>query len=184
MRENSLTEESNFINTLKKRFESNMHRHKNISWGVVNKKLLNNRIALKSLDHMEKTKGEPDVVSFDEYTNDIVYCDCAKESPKGRRSLCYDNEALLSRKKFPPINSAISFAKELGITLLDEKMYKQLQSIESFDLKTSSWVMTPKEIRETGGAIFCDNRYGRVFTYHNGAESYYSSRAFRAYIVL
>lgn len=169
------------LEILKKRFTENMKRHESILWEEVESKLHANKEATSTLHQMEATGGEPDVVVFNKDSSEIVYCDCAKESPKGRRSFCYDHKALLARKKFPPKNSAINHAKEIGLTILDEAMYKTLQQIEPFDLKTSDWVLTPPSIRDEGGAIFCDNRYQHVFTYHNGADSYYNSRGYRGF---
>lgn len=170
------------LEILKKRFNKNMHRHSEVSWEDIEKKVTRTDKFLQTLKYMESTFGEPDVVSLEGVG--IIYCDFAKESPKGRRSLCYDQKALLSRKKFPPVNSAMNLANEMGMSLLSEDMYKKLQGIEQFDLKTSSWVLTPLKIRDNGGAIFCDNRYDHIFTYHNGADSYYSSRGFRGYFSL
>lgn len=164
---------------LKTRFEKNMHRHERLEWANVEAKLDANTEKLWSLYQMENTKGEPDVIGYDEKQDEYIICDCSKESPKGRRSVCYDREALESRKKHKPENSAIDMATTMGIELLTEEQYRALQKLENFDMKTSSWVLTPADIRERGGAIFCDYRYGHVFLYHNGAESYYSSRGFR-----
>ncbi|MEE9903803.1 DUF4256 domain-containing protein [Acinetobacter haemolyticus] len=166
--------------SLKQRFEQNMHRHQGLDWADVADQLKQQPNKLWSLNQMEMTGGEPDVVCFDSETSTIVFYDCAVESPKGRRSLCYDRAALDERKEHKPKNNALDVAEEMGVELLTEDQYKQLQSIESFDLKTSSWVKTPDDIRELGGAIFCDSRYGRVFTYHNGAQSYYATRGFRS----
>lgn len=165
------------LNILKLRFEKNMNRHKNLNWNYVYNKLINNQNKLEILIKMEETGGEPDVVSYD--NGEYVFYDCSKETPSGRRSVCYDKEALESRDKFPPENNAVEMAKEIGIEILNEEEYRYLQSLGEFDLKTSSWVKTPDEIRELGGAIFCDRRYNHVFTYHNGADSYYSVRGFR-----
>lgn len=181
---NSRYSDLELLKILKKRFLENMLRHEFISWDQVKEKLINDEKAFKSLHLMEETEGEPDVVVFNDDSKDIIYCDCSKESPKGRRSFCYDNKALISRKKFPPINSALNHAKELGIEILDETMYRKLQEFEPFDLKTSSWVLTPLNIRDNGGAIFCDNRYKHIFTYHNGADSYYGSRGYRGFVKL
>lgn len=176
-----LTEEQHqeLLSVLKKRFEENMHRHEGIQWTDVEAKLESNPDKLWSLHEMERTEGEPDVVGFEEGTGSYIFCDCSKESPKGRRSLCYDREALESRKKHPPKNSVMDVANEMGIELLTEEQYRDLQKLEVFDQKTSTWVKTPDSIRELGGAIFCDYRYGQVFMYHNGADSYYASRGFR-----
>lgn len=167
--------EAELLTTLKERFEKNMHLHKGLKWDDVEKRL--DHKALWTLAEMERTGGEPDVVIFNK--KDFVFVDCSPESPKERRSLCYDREALDSRKEHKPKNSAVDLAEEIGIKLLTEDEYRELQKLGEFDLRTSSWVATPPEIREKGGAIFCDRRFGRVFTYHNGAESYYAARGFR-----
>ncbi|WP_313189378.1 DUF4256 domain-containing protein [Sphingobacterium sp.] len=171
------------LEILKKRFEKNMHRHPNINWEDVKGKLEASPDKLWSINKMEASDGEPDVVSI--YDNEeIIYIDCAAESPKGRRSLCYDEEALESRKEHKPKDSAINLANHMGIKILNETEYAALQALGHFDEKTSSWLETPTEIREKGGAIFGDYRFGRVFTYHNGAESYYAARGFRGLISL
>jgi len=167
------------IKILKLRFEKNTNRHLEIDWTRVQKKLESNAEKLWSLNEMEKTGGEPDVVDYDVLADEYIFFDCSPESPKGRRSLCYDREALDSRKENKPINSVIDMALEMGIQLLTEKEYRTLQKLGNFDTKTSSWVATPLEIRKLGGAIFCDNRYSHIFVYHNGAESYYAARGFR-----
>jgi len=169
------------ISTLKARFEKNMNRHKGIEWANVQAKLDSPacREKLWSLSEMERTGGEPDVVEFNEKTGEYIFYDCSAESPKGRRSVCYDREALDARKENKPANSAVGMALEMGIELLTEEQYRELQQLGNFDLKTSSWVKTPAEIRKHGGALFCDCRYDHVFVYHNGAESYYAARAFR-----
>lgn len=167
------------ISALKARFESNMHRHKGFAWADVQAKLEANTEKLWSLNEMETTEGEPDVVGYDENTGEYVFYDCSAESPKGRRSVCYDGEARQSRKEHAPKNSATEMAAAMGIELLTEEQYRELQELGDFDMKTSSWVKTPDDIRELGGAVFCDCRYGHVFLYHNGAESYYAARAFR-----
>jgi hypothetical protein len=167
------------LNSLKKRFEKNMNRHKGHEWAKVVSKLENNDDKLFALNEMEQTGGEPDVVGFDKNTGEYIFYDCSAESPKGRRSLCYDEEALESRKENKPENSAIGLASEMGIELLTEDQYRELQNLGNFDTKTSSWVVTPSGIRKLGGAIFCDRRYDTVFVYHNGAESYYAARGFR-----
>src|SRR6185295_4123699 len=167
------------LRALKVRFEKNMDRHKGLDWNKVQAKLEANTEKLWSLDDMETTGGEPDVVGYDKKTGEYIFYDCSAESPKGRRSLCYDHEALESRKEHKPEDSAINMAADMGIELLTEEQYRELQQLGEFDTKTSSWVKTPSEIRKLGGALFCDRRYDHVFTYHNGAESYYSARAFR-----
>ncbi len=167
------------LKTLEHRFEKNIDRHQNVTWEQVLQKLNNKPEKIWSLNEMEKTGGEPDVVEYDEKTNEYVFYDCSKETPTGRRNICYDREALESRKNFKPNNSAIDVANEIGIEMLDEKEYKNLQKLGEFDLKTSSWIKTPNEIRKLGGAIFADRRYDTVFIYHNGAESYYGVRGFR-----
>lgn len=167
------------ITTIKTRFENNMDRHKGVEWATVESKLNANPDKLWSLHEMERTGGEPDVIEYDEDTDEYLFFDCVKESPKGRRSVCYDREALEARKKHKPENSAMDMASAMGIELLTEEQYRKLQTFGSFDTKTSSWILTPSDIRERGGALFCDYRYGHVFVYHNGAESYYSSRGFR-----
>jgi hypothetical protein len=165
--------------TLKNRFEKNMNRHKGLEWAKIKIKLESDLEQLWSLSEMEKTGGEPDVVGYDKKTDEYIFYDCSVESPKGRRSLCYDSDALESRKEFKPQNNAVEMADEMGIELLTEEQYRELQYLGDFDTKTSSWVKTPPEIRKLGGAIFCDRRYNHVFVYHNGAESYYAARGFR-----
>jgi hypothetical protein len=167
------------LRALKARFEKNMNRHKGLEWAEVQAKLEANTEKLWSLNEMERTGGEPDVVGHDKKTGEYIFHDCAAESPKGRRSLCYDREALESRKEFKPKDNALDMATAMGIELLTEEQYRGLQKLGEFDTKTSSWVKTPFEIRKLGGAIFCDRRYDTVFVYHNGAESYYAGRAFR-----
>jgi hypothetical protein len=167
------------LKTLKVRFEKNMDRHQDIEWAEVETRLKANKEKLWSLNEMERTGGEPDVVDYDSNTGDFFFYDCSAESPKGRRNVCYDNEALESRKEHKPENSAAGMADAFGIELLTEEQYRKLQKYGSFDMKTSSWLKTPPEIRKLGGAIFADFRYGHVFVYHNGAESYYSVRGFR-----
>ncbi|ENX62869.1 MULTISPECIES: DUF4256 domain-containing protein [Acinetobacter] len=164
---------------LKKRFEANMHRHHGLNWVNIEEQLKQLPEKLWVLNQMEQTGGEPDIVSLDSEPNEIIFYDCAVETPKGRRSLCYDRAALDARKEHKPENNAVDVAEAMGIELLTEEQYKQLQLVEHFDLKTSSWVKTPEDVRKLGGAIFCDSRYGRVFTYHNGAQSYYATRGFR-----
>jgi hypothetical protein len=165
--------------TLKARFENHMNRHKGVDWLKVAARLEADTKKLQSLYEMEETGGEPDVVSHDKKTNEYVFYDCATETPKGRRSLCYDREALDSRKEHKPKNSATEMAKAMGVTLLTEEQYEELQQLGEFDTKTSSWLLTPPDIRKLDGAIFGDRRYGRVFVYHNGAQSYYAVRGFR-----
>lgn len=167
---------------LEVRFEKNMKRHKGMDWSKVASKLSSDNDKLWSLNEMETTGGEPDVVDFDKKTGEFIFYDCSPETPKGRRSLCYDPEALKSRKEHKPKHSAVGMATDMGVELLTEEQYRELQELGEFDTKTSSWVQTPSDIRKLGGAIFCDRRYGKVFTYHNGAESYYAVRAFRASI--
>jgi hypothetical protein len=164
---------------LKSRFENNMHRHKGLTWEDVQARLTSNPEKLRSLNEMERTGGEPDVVGYDKKTGEFIFYDCSAESPSGRRSLCYDNEALKSRKEHKPKGSAVGMAEAMGIDLLTEEQYRELQTLGEFDTKTSSWIHTPDEIRKLGGALFCDRRYNHVFTYHNGAESYYAARGFR-----
>lgn len=165
--------------TLELRFAKNMHRHRGIAWSDVQTKLERSPAALKALSEMDSTGGEPDVVGYDKESGMHTFCDCSAESPAGRRSLCYDREALESRREHKPKNSAVAMAAEMGIELLTEEQYRELQTLGDFDTKTSSWVSTPPDIRKLGGAIFCDRRYGKVFVYHNGAESYYAARGFR-----
>ena len=167
------------LRALKARFEKNMNRHKVFEWAKVQAKLEANTEKQWSLNEMERTGGEPDLVGYDEMTGEYIFYDCSAESPKGRRSVCYDGEALESRKEFKPVNSAIDMAAAMGIEILTEEQYRELQKLGSFDTKTSNWVRTPSEIRKLGGAIFADFRYGNVFLYHNGAESYYAVRGFR-----
>ena len=167
------------LSALKTRFEKNRNRHQGLEWANVQAKLEANREKLWSLDEMERTGGEPDVVGYDEKTYEYIFYDCSAESPKGRRSVCYDSEALESRKEHKPATSAVQMAAEMGIDLLTEEQYRALQSLGTFDAKTSSWVQTPTAIRKLGGALFTDFRYGHVFLYHNGAESYYGARGFR-----
>lgn len=170
------------LSVLKNRFLKNMHRHKGITWESVEAKLLKSPEKLFSLNEMELTGGEPDVVAFDKKSNSYTFFDCAAESPKGRRSVCYDHEALEARKEYKPAHSALGMAAEMDVEILNEEQYAYLQSLGDFDTKTSSWLKTPIEIRKHGGAIFGDKRYKHVFTYHNGAESYYAARGFRACI--
>jgi hypothetical protein len=168
------------LGALKARFEKNMKRHKRLEWANVQAKLESKTEKLWSLNEMENTGGEPDVVGFDKKSGEYIFNDCSAESPKGRRSLCYDRAALDARKENRPANSALDLAAAMGVELLSEEEYRVLQKLGSFDAKTSSWVETPPEIRKLGGALFCDFRYGTVFVYHNGADSYYAARGFRA----
>ena len=170
------------IKTLKVRFEKNMNRHTGLEWTKLQAKLEVNAEKLWSLNQMERTGGEPDVVGHNEKTGEYIFQDCSAKSPKDRRSLCYDHEALESRKEYKPENSAIEMAATMGIELLMEEQYRELQKLGNFDMKTSSWVITPFEIRKHGGALFCDRRYNHVFVYHNGAESYYAARGFRGFL--
>jgi len=174
----SSAEREELLRVLKARFEKNMNRHKGLEWAKVQTKLEANP-ALWSLNEMERTGGEPDVVGFDKKTGDYLFYDCAAESPNGRRSVCYDRKALESRKENKPKNNAMEMAAAMGIELLTEEQYRDLQTLGKFDTKTSSWIITPAGIRKLGGALFCDRRYDTVFVYHNGAESYYAARGFR-----
>lgn len=167
------------LKTLKARFEQNMHRHEDPVWADVQARLEANIDKLRSLHEMENTGGEPDVVGYDKSTGEYLFYDCSAETPKGRRSVCYDREGLESRKEHKPENSAVDMATAMGIEILTEEQYRELQSLGEFDLKTSSWVKTPSAVRKLGGALFCDRRYGQVFVYHNGAQSYYAVRGFR-----
>ena len=172
-------QQEKLLEILKTRFEKNMNRHNGLEWEKVQAKLETNTEKLWSLYEMERTGGEPDVVGFDKETGEFIFYDCSPESPKGRRSVCYDREALESRKNHKPQNNAIDMARNMGIEILSEEQYRELQKLGHFDTKTSSWVKTPENIRKLGGAIFCDRRYDTVFVYHNGADSYYASRGFR-----
>jgi hypothetical protein len=167
------------LKTLKARFEKNMNRHKGLEWAKVQARLEADTTKLWSLNEMENTGGEPDVVGYDKKTGEYIFYDCSAESPKGRRSICYDREALESRKEHKPANSAVGMADDMGVELLTENQYRELQQLGNFDLKTSSWITTPPDIRKLGGALYCDRRYNHVFLYHNGAESYYAARGFR-----
>ena len=170
------------IKTLKTRFEKNMHRHTGIDWNSVQKKLQTSAAKLLTVYEMEQTGGEPDVIGHNKNTGELIYCDCSAESPIGRRSICYDREAFDSRKENKPKGNAIEMAASMGIEILTEQQYRELQALGEFDRKTSSWVKTPDKIRNLGGALFCDRRYDHVFIYHNGAESYYAARGFRGRI--
>lgn len=174
-----MTERERLLETLKARFEANMHRHPELEWPGVRSRVEARPEKLESLAEMERTGGEPDVVDRDESTGEYLFYDCSPESPAGRRSVCYDAEALEARKKHRPENSAVALATDMGATLLSEEQYRGLQEMGNFDTRTSSWLLTPWDVRERGGAIFGDYRYGRVFVYHNGAQSYYAARGFR-----
>ena len=167
------------LGILKARFEKNMNRHKGLEWSKVQAKLEANTEKLWSLNEMERTVGDPDVIAYDHNSDEYIFYDCSAESPKGRRSICYDHEALESRKANKPQNNAMDMASDMGIEILTEEQYRELQKLGNFDLKSSSWVKTPANIRKLGGAIFCDRRFDTVFVYHNGAESYYAGRGFR-----
>jgi hypothetical protein len=180
----SSTQSEELLNTLKTRFEKNMKRHKAIDWVNVQARLKANTEKLWPLNEMEETGGEPDVVGFDKKTGEYIFYDCSAESPKGRRSVCYDHEALEKRKEHKPDDSAVEMAADMGIELLTEEQYQALQQLGEFDTKTSSWIKTPTAIRKLGGAVFCDRRYNTVFLYHNGAESYYAARGFRASLTI
>ncbi|AIY73787.1 DUF4256 domain-containing protein [Bacillus anthracis] len=175
----SVEQREELIKVLQARFEKSMNRHEGLEWAKVEVKLNANPEKLWSLNEMEVTGGEPDVVGYDKERDEYIFCDCSKESPKGRRSLCYDLEALEARKKHKPENNVIDVATAMGIELLTEQQYRELQKLGDFDMKSSSWVQTPSDIRELGGALFCDYRFGHVFVYHNGADSYYAARGFR-----
>jgi hypothetical protein len=178
----SQEQREDLIAVLKKRFEKNINRHNRIEWTKVQAKLEMNADKLWSLHEMERTEGEPDLVGYDKKTDEYIFYDCSAESPKGRRSICYDAEALDSRKEHKPENNALDMAASMGIELLTEEQYRDLQKLGEFDLKTSSWVKTPTSIRKLGGALFCDRRYDTVFVYHNGASSYYAARGFRGWV--
>lgn len=176
----SIEESEALLAILQDRFEKNIDRHKGLTWEHVQEKLAKQPEKLWSLHEMERTGGEPDVIDYDAENDQYIFCDCAKETPKGRRSVCYDREALESRKKHKPENSAMDMANDMGIEILTEEHYRNLQKLVGpFDTKTSSWIQTPEDIRKLGGALFCDYRYGHVFVYHNGADSYFSVRGFR-----
>lgn len=183
-KELSKNQTSEILLTLRERFNKNMSRHKGIDWQKIQLKLESNSGKLWSINAMEETGGEPDVIGFDKSSDQYIFCDCSIESPSGRRSLCYDNEALESRKANKPKSSAMTMAQEMGIELMNEDQYKELEKLGKFDNKTSSWLLTPPEIRNVGGAIFGDLRFGRIFIYHNGAESYYAGRGFRGILKL
>ena len=172
------------IDVLRERFQTNVRYHPDLIWEEIEKKLRKDKKVLGILEQMENSGGEPDVIGIDEKTGKYIYCDCSKETPSGRRSLCYDDAALQSRKKNPPAGSAMQQAEEMGVSLLSETLYRRLQELGQFDLKTSSWILTPDNIRGKGGALFCERRYGEVFTFHNGADSYYSSRGWRGFLLV
>lgn len=178
-KELSPEKQQELLQILKARFEKNGNRHPSLEWANILAKLEANRAKWWSLHEMERTGGEPDVVGYDKNTGEFIFYDCSAESPKGRRSLCYDRQALESRKEFKPENNVLDMAASMGVELLSEDQYRELQQLGNFDMKTSSWVKTPAEIRNPGGALFCDRRYNHVFVYHNGAESYYAARGFR-----
>ena len=175
----STEQQKELLKNLKARFEKNMNRHKGLEWSKVQSKLEANTQKLWSLNEMESTGGEPDVLGFDNKSGEYMFCDCSVETPKGRRSICYDREALESRKEHKPKDNAMDMAAAMGIEVLTEEQYRALQKFGNFDTKTSSWIQTPADIRKRGGALFCDRRYDHVFVYHNGAESYYAARGFR-----
>jgi len=183
-KELSLNQREELFRTLKARFENNMNRHKGLEWAKLQTKLEANAEKQWSLNEMERTGGEPDVVGKDKKTGEYIFYDCSAESPKGRRSICYDREGLESRKEHKPENNALDMAFAMGIELLTEEQYRELQKLGDFDTKTSSWVKTPAEIRKLGGSLFCDRRFGQVFVYHNGAESYYGVRGFRGSLLV
>ena len=178
-KELSAEEQKDLLTILKVRFEKNRNRHKDIEWSKIEAKLINNPEKIRSLNEMEKTGGEPDVIGHDKKTGEYIFYDCSIESPKERRSICFDKEGQESRKEHKPANNAIDMAADMGIELLTEEQYRELQQFGNFDAKTSSWIQTPSEIRKLGGALFADFRYGNVFVYHNGAQSYYAARGFR-----
>ncbi|CDQ20216.1 DUF4256 domain-containing protein [Halobacillus karajensis] len=175
----SLEQHEELLRTLKNRFDKNINRHPGLKWDEIEAKLQDHPEKMKSLHEMEETGGEPDVVGYDKKTGEYIFYDCSAESPKGRRKVCYDREAQEARKKHKPENNACDMAVSMGIELLTDEQYRELQKLGEFDRKTSSWVQTPEDIRHLGGALFCDRRYNTVFVYHNGAESYYSARGFR-----
>lgn len=178
----STEQQSELLATLKARFEKNMARHEGVKWDDVEARLLKSGGKLKVVGEMERSGGEPDVIGVDKKSGEVVFCDCAAESPSGRRSLCYDREAWEKRKEHKPKSSVVEMAAEMGVELLSEEQYRELQELGKFDVKTSSWIKTPENIRKLGGALFCDRRYETVFVYHNGADSYYAARGFRGLV--
>jgi hypothetical protein len=184
MKKLSARERADLLAVLKTRFETHMSRHRDIEWSGVESALAESDESLQSLAQMEKTGGEPDVIGYDRAAREFLFADCSAQSPAGRRSLCYDREALDARKENKPKGSALDVAREMGIELLTEEQYRELQQLEELDTKTSSWIQTPADVRMRGGALYCDRRYGRVFVYHNGAESYYAVRGFRGLLRL
>ena len=182
MKKKSAPQHDDLLLTLRERFEGNMKRHKGLKWADVERKLNASPKKLSVLNEMEATGGEPDVIGYDKKSGEYIFCDCSPETPTGRRSICYDHEALESRKEHKPKNSAMQMASDMGIDMLTEEQYRQLQELGEFDTKTSSWIKTPDKIRKLGGALFCDRRFDHVFTYHNGAESYYAARGFRGMV--
>ncbi|MFO7977413.1 MAG: DUF4256 domain-containing protein [Bacteroidales bacterium] len=180
----SSSQSQSLISTLQSRFEKNLQHHQRIEWSEVKKRLEAHPEKLWSLNQMEETGGEPDVTGYDKKSNQYQFSDCAAESPGGRRSICYDQQARQERKEHKPRNSAMEMADQMGIQILSEQQYRHLQQLGDFDLKTSSWILTPADIRQRGGALFCDYRYGHVFVYHNGAESYYAARGFRGWLMV
>lgn len=175
----SLEKSTELLDTLRSRFEKNMDRHEGLAWATIQERLTSAPEKLWSLSEMERTGGEPDVAAYDVTEDRYIFFDCSAESPSGRRSLCYDDDALNSRKDHKPESSALTMAADMGIEMLNEEQYRRLQELGKFDIKTSSWILTPPDIRQLGGALFCDRRYNHVFVYHNGAESYYGARGFR-----
>lgn len=175
----SAKEKEELLSILQSRFEKNIHRHKGLDWNDIQDRISKSSEKLWTLKEMERTGGEPDVVGYDKKTGEYIFYDCSAESPKGRRSICYDRAALEARKENKPADSALDMAATIGIEILTEEQYRELQQLGNFDLKTSSWIDTPSRIRKLGGALFCDRRYDTVFTYHNGADSYYAARGFR-----
>lgn len=178
----SQTQSQDLLQLLSERFRKNINRHSDLDWNQIKQRLESNPVILCTLNEMERTGGEPDVIAYEETTDKYIFSDCSAESPTGRRSLCYDKEGLESRKELKPENNAMDVAKSIGIELLDETQYRELQKLGNFDTKTSSWILTPQDIRKKGGALFAEYRYGAVFVYHNGAQSYYAARGFRGIV--